>query len=335
MIAPLSLLCFALAASSAYGFVAPSSTGLARRTSSSRSASSLKMSADLSGVQIMVNGMPGPMATAAAEACLRKGLNLAPVAMTGPEIEASTISVVDTVTGKSASVKLIPASAKDEIDAAVEGVKTAVGPDNLLAIDFTHPSAVNGIALFYADKGIPFVMGTTGGDRDKLLKDMEDAKHFAVIAPNMAKQIVALQAGLEDLAKKFPGAFDGYKIEVRESHQKTKADTSGTAKAVVESLKELSDDDFEVSDIEKIRDDEGAMAFRVPEDALNGHAFHRYTFTSADGTVEFALEHNVAGRTVYAEGTADAVKFLAAKLREEKEGKIFNMIDVLKAGALE
>ena len=293
------------------------------------------MSADLSGVQIMVNGMPGPMATAAAEACLRKGLNLAPVAMTGPEIEASTISVVDTVTGKSASVKLIPASAKDEIDAAVEGVKTAVGPDNLLAIDFTHPSAVNGNALFYADKGIPFVMGTTGGDRDKLLKDMEDAKHFAVIAPNMAKQIVALQAGLEDLAKKFPGAFDGYKIEVRESHQKTKADTSGTAKAVVESLKELSDDDFEASDIEKIRDDEGAMAFRVPEDALNGHAFHRYTFTSADGTVEFALEHNVAGRTVYAEGTADAVKFLAAKLREEKEGKIFNMIDVLKAGALE
>jgi 4-hydroxy-tetrahydrodipicolinate reductase len=77
------------------------------------------------------------------------------------------------------------------------------------------------------------------------------------------------------------------------------------------------------------------MAFRVPEDALNGHAFHRYTFTSADGTVEFALEHNVVGRTVYAEGTADAVKFLAAKLREEKEGKIFNMIDVLKAGALE
>lgn len=293
------------------------------------------MSADLSGVQIMVNGMPGPMAAAAAEACLRKGLNLAPVAMTGPDIEASTISVVDSVTGKSASVKLIPASAKDEIDAAVEGVKTAVGPDNLLAIDFTHPSAVNSNALFYAEKGIPFVMGTTGGDRDKLLKDMEDAKHFAVIAPNMAKQIVALQAGLEDLAKKFPGAFDGYKIEVRESHQKTKADTSGTAKAVVASLKDLSDDDFEVSDIEKIRDDEGAMAFRVPEDALNGHAFHRYTFTSADGTVEFALEHNVVGRTVYAEGTADAVKFLAAKLREEKEGKIFNMIDVLKAGALE
>lgn len=335
MIAPLSLLWFALAASPAYGFVAPSSTGLARRTSSSRSASSLKMSADLSGVQIMVNGMPGPMAAAAAEACLRKGLDLAPVAMTGPDIEASTISVVDSVTGKSASVKLIPASAKDEIDAAVEGVKTAVGPDNLLAIDFTHPSAVNGNALFYAEKGIPFVMGTTGGDRDKLLKDMEDAKHFAVIAPNMAKQIVALQAGLEDLAKKFPGAFDGYKIEVRESHQKTKADTSGTAKAVVASLKDLSDDDFEVSDIEKIRDDEGAMAFRVPEDALNGHAFHRYTFTSADGTVEFALEHNVVGRTVYAEGTADAVKFLAAKLREEKEGKIFNMIDVLKAGALE
>mmetsp|Transcript_37683 Transcript_37683/g.82119 ORF Transcript_37683/g.82119 Transcript_37683/m.82119 type:complete len:342 (+) Transcript_37683:171-1196(+) len=332
--APLSFLLVALCATQACGFVTPALSGTSAR-SALLSSSSLQMSVDLSDVQIMVNGMPGPMATAAAEACLRKGLKLSPVAMTGPEIEPATITVSDPVTGRSSNVKLVPSSNTDELDAAVEGMKTAAGPDNLLSIDFTHPSAVNGNALFYAEKGIPFVMGTTGGDRDKLMKDMEDAKHFAVIAPNMAKQIVALQAGLEDLAKKFPGAFDGYKIEVRESHQKTKADTSGTAKAVVASLKELSDDKFEVSDIEKIRDDQGALDFRVPEEGLNGHAFHRYTFTSADGSVEFALEHNVVGRTVYAEGTADAVRFLAGKLRQEKEGKVFSMIDVLQAGALE
>ena len=34
---------------------------------------------------------------------------------------------------------------------------------------------------------------------------------------------------------------------------------------------------------------------------------------SADGSVSFALEHNVCGREIYAEGTADAVLFVAAQ----------------------
>ena len=286
-------------------------------------------------VYVMVNGMPGPMATAAAEACLRKGLKLAPVAMTGPDVETMTIVVYDPISKKSSEVRLIPSSQKDELIASIQGLKTSCGEKNLLAIDYTHPSAVNSNAEFYVEQKLPFVMGTTGGDREKLVNGVNDAKHFAVIAPNMAKQIVAMQAALEDLAKKFPGAFTSYKMACTESHQKTKADTSGTAKAVIDSLKELSDDKFTYDDIEMIRDEQGAIDFGVPEDALNGHAFHRYTLTSADGTTQFALEHNVAGRTIYAEGTADAVKFLAGRVREEDEGKVYTMINVLEAGALE
>ena len=41
------------------------------------STTSLNMAGEDTPV-VMVNGMPGPMATAAAEACLRKGLNLSP-----------------------------------------------------------------------------------------------------------------------------------------------------------------------------------------------------------------------------------------------------------------
>mmetsp|Transcript_26866 Transcript_26866/g.73873 ORF Transcript_26866/g.73873 Transcript_26866/m.73873 type:complete len:343 (-) Transcript_26866:2454-3482(-) len=286
-------------------------------------------------ISVMVNGMPGPMATAAAEACLRKGMKLTPVAMTGPGIEPMTIAVYDPISQKSSEVRLIPSTEKEELCASIEGLKSSCGENNVLAIDYTHPSAVNSNADFYVQQKLPFVMGTTGGDREKLMEGVNSAKHFAVIAPNMAKQIVAMQAALEDLARKFPGSFASYKIACRESHQKTKADTSGTAKAVIDSLTELSDDKFTYDDIEMIRDDQGALAFGVPEDAMNGHAFHRYTLTSADGTTQFALEHNVAGRTIYAEGTADAVKFLAGRLREESEGKVYSMIDVLEAGGLE
>jgi 4-hydroxy-tetrahydrodipicolinate reductase len=289
---------------------------------------------DDTDIYVMVNGMPGPMATAAAEACLRQGLKLAPVAMTGPEVDPMTIVVYDPVSEKSSEVKLIPSTEREEIAASIQGLKEACGEKNLLAIDYTHPSAVNANGEFYLEQKLPFVMGTTGGDRERLVDSVNAASHFAVIAPNMGKQIVAMQAALEDLAKKYPSAFASYTLACKESHQKTKADTSGTAKAVIDSLKELSDDDFTYEDIEMIRNDEQAIQFGVPEDALKGHAFHRYTLTSADGTTQFALEHNVAGRTIYAEGTADAVKFLAKRVKEDAEGKVYTMINVLEAGAL-
>lgn len=52
---------------------------------------------------------------------------------------------------------------------------------------------------------------------------------------------------MDMMAKEFPDAFAGYNLEVTESHQRTKADTSGTAKAVVGSLQKLGLDFSEVS----------------------------------------------------------------------------------------
>ena len=129
---------------------------------------------DSSSLRIMVNGMPGPMATAAAEACLRKGLSLSPIAMTGPDIKEQTITVTDDITGKSAEVRLIPANddGRTEIISSLSGLREASGKENILAIDYTHPSAVNDNAIFYAENELPFVMGTTGGDRDQLMSDM-------------------------------------------------------------------------------------------------------------------------------------------------------------------
>ena len=59
---------------------------------------------------------------------------------------------------------------------------------------------------------------------------------YAVIAPNMGKPIVVFQAMIDAASKAFPNALKGYKLDVVESHQTGKADTSGTAKAVVESM---------------------------------------------------------------------------------------------------
>jgi 4-hydroxy-tetrahydrodipicolinate reductase len=43
-------------------------------------------------------------------------------------------------------------------------------------------------------------------------------------------------------------------------------------------------------------------------------------------------QHNVCGRSIYAQGTVDAVLFIAAKARERSAKTLFNMVDVLSAG---
>lgn len=87
--------------------------------------------------------------------------------------------------------------------------------------------------------------------------------------------------------------------------------------------------------IELVRDREQQLGrMRVPEDALLGHAFHTYQLLSPDGSVSFEFQHNVCGRTIYAEGTVDAALFLARQVQQGASQKLYNMVDVLKAGAM-
>lgn len=44
-------------------------------------------------------------------------------------------------------------------------------------------------AELYCKLGVPFVMGTTGGDRERLYKTVKDSNNYAVISPQMGKQV--------------------------------------------------------------------------------------------------------------------------------------------------
>jgi len=263
-------------------------------------------------MKVMVCGMPGKMAQIVAETCAKRKLNVIPYSLTGEGLsEFNGFTLLGLADRDSRIVALLKEY-----------------PD-LIAVDYTHPSAVNSNAEFYVKHKIPFVMGTTGGDREALIALVKRTNHPCVIAPNMAKQIVALQAMLEWTAKNFPGVFGGYNLHVVESHQKTKADTSGTAKALVKSFLEMGAAGKEPI-IEMVRDEESQIKkMAVPSEHLNGHAFHTYSLDSADNSVHFEFRHNVCGREIYAEGTADAVEFLAKKI-EAGQGGLFDMIAVLR-----
>lgn len=271
-------------------------------------------------IKVMVNGIPGNMAVSVAQHILDDNrFDLVPGALTGPEIDKTEFSLDTTI------VRLIPPE-KREVQIAAIMEKEG----KFISVDYTHPSAVNENADFFCRHGLPFVMGTTGGDRNLLEKAVCASSISSVIAPNMAKQIVGFQAMMAYAANMFPNLFQGYSLEIKESHQRGKADTSGTAKAMASYFNQLGIP-FSENDIIKERRPETQKAeWGIPEKYLQGHGWHTYRLNSTDETVNFEFTHNVNGREIYAKGTLDAVMFLDKKVNEGTKGSVFTMIDVLK-----
>ncbi|MCP3954741.1 MAG: dihydrodipicolinate reductase [Desulfobacterales bacterium] len=271
-------------------------------------------------MKVMINGLPGNVAIMLAGHIIADDrFELVPYSLTGPEIDASE-HPVDGI-----PVALVRPEDKDR---RIREIRDQHG--TFISIDFTHPSAVNDNARFYCANSLPFVMGTTGGDRQSLVQTVEASDNLAVIAPNMAKQIVGFQAMLEFAAENFPGLFTGYTLSVKESHQKGKADTSGTAKAVVKSFNDLGVD-FTTDQIAMERDPEiQEKQWGIPRAFLGGHGWHTYSLLSPDETVRFEFTHNINGREVYAPGAMDAVVFLDGKIKQGETGRVYSMIDVLK-----
>ena len=280
-------------------------------------------------VPIMVNDLTGKMGRAVADAVVARGADqcfLVPVALSGQAkdpvdvggVEVEIRSVLDGDAG----------ATLDELKSSYPG---------MIVVDYTLPAAVNANASLYVKHETPFVMGTTGGDREALADQVRASRLPAVIAPQMGKQVVAFQAAMRLMAENFPGAFTGYTLTVTESHQSSKVDTSGTAKAIVQSFNDLGCG-FDIEDARLVRDEPTQLGeMRVPKEHLLGHAFHTYKLTSPDGSVGFEFQHNVCGRSIYAEGTVDAALFLAQKTRSAtspEEETLFDMIDVLKEGGM-
>jgi 4-hydroxy-tetrahydrodipicolinate reductase len=271
-------------------------------------------------IKVMVNGIPGNMAANVAQlAASDPRLELIPHSLTGPEI-LDTEYKMDAL-----SIRLIPPMHREQ---AITEIVEKHG--SFISVDYTHPSAANSNAMFYCQHHLPFVMGTTGGNRELLQETVSLSSVSAVIAPNMAKQIVGFQAMMEWGSKTFPGLFKGYSLELKESHQKEKADTSGTARAMIRYFNSFGIP-FHEKDIQKERNPEKQRAdWGIPEEYLAGHAWHTYRLVSDDKTVQFVFSHNVNGRDIYARGTLDAVFFLSGKIEEGEKGKVYTMIDVLR-----
>ncbi len=239
---------------------------------------------------LMIQGLPGNMATEIMNNIFSDfKFTLIPYSLTGQEITKRKVKFERF--SKTYDFNLIkPKQRGERIDHIIEMEKSINGLEfPFIAIDFTTPDVVNDNCDFYCRKEIPFVMGTTGGDRGALEERVKESNICAVIAPNMAKQIVALQDTIDTFSNENEGILEGRNLVVYESHQKGKVDTSGTARAMVRYFKRLGMI-FDESMIEPERTTSEQIRIGVPKSALKGHAWHTYVITSEKGQFDLFLE---------------------------------------------
>jgi 4-hydroxy-tetrahydrodipicolinate reductase len=277
--------------------------------------------ASIARTKVMVSGLPGKMATAFARAAQKdERVWLVNHAFTGEEVKDDYIEI------NGQRITLIRPSERDRgkyIFSMVPGYRETI------IIDFTEPASINGNVDFYVRNGLYFVAGTTGGDTEKMRKDIAESDISAVIAPNMAIPIVAITDAIEQMAERFPGSCRGSKFIGTESHQWWKKDPSGTMKKLIQSFNKLGAE-ASLFDIRSIRNKEEQLSMGVPEEFLDAHAYHDYRLVFEDAGVELRFGHDVNGREAYALGAIEAVVYLDRKRISGDVGKVYGMTDVIK-----
>jgi 4-hydroxy-tetrahydrodipicolinate reductase len=100
-----------------------------------------------------------------------------------------------------------------------------------VAVDFTRPDAVAGIAEACFARGTPIVIGTSGFDRDRVDALAREAGVAAYHAPNFALGAVLMMRFAAEAAAQLPRA------EIVELHNEAKVDApSGTALATAAAM---------------------------------------------------------------------------------------------------
>ncbi len=141
------------------------------------------------------------------------------------------------------------------------------------------------LLTFCEARSIPIIQGSTRG------VTLSKVPGVAIIdAPNLSLAIVKLMIAMPIILGK-PGAME---ISIQESHQEGKKDVSGTARAIAKEA------EVPETTIECIRDPADQRRLGIPEQYLDGHAYHWIRLRGPG--VEMDIFTRVHGRDTYAEG---------------------------------
>ena len=181
-----------------------------------------------------------------------------------------------------------------------------------IIIDFSHPSALEGLLEYAVAKKLPIVIATTGlGEKHK--KAIEEAsKSIRVLLSANTSLGVNLLIDLVRRATKILG--DNFDIEIVEKHHNQKIDSpSGTALAIADAVNSVLDNKMKY-----VYDRHSTMQKRT-RDEIGIHSVRGGTITG-EHTVIFAgideiieIKHTAISKSLFAAGALRAAQFLHDK----------------------
>ena len=186
-------------------------------------------------------------------------------------------------------------------------------------IDFSTPIILDRLLKFAKEKNKPLVLATTGFDREDMNKIEEFSKYIPILQTgNTSLGIHAIKKATKILTQIL---FD-FDVEIVEAHHNKKKDSpSGTAKMLLESVKEIHGDYNEVlkKDSNYIRDKKDIGVYSLRGGTIVGE--HSVVFAGIDEVIE--IKHKALSKKIFAKGALNAGKKLL-----KMENGLYKMDDI-------
>ena len=180
-------------------------------------------------------------------------------------------------------------------------------------VDFSAPSAIEGVAAFALKTNTPLVVATTGhnAEQKKLIKSVSKR------VPVFYSAKLSLGAGvLVDCAKRALKVFPDAQIEIVETHHAQKADSpSGTAYMIATKL----------SGKKPVYARKGKRDDRIGVSSVRyGNVVGIHTIIIHQGGQTLTFTHQADDRSVFADGAIAAAKFI-----QGKRSGIYDVFDLI------
>lgn len=179
-------------------------------------------------------------------------------------------------------------------------------------VDFTHPSALDGILSYALTNGVALVLATTGYDPSQIEKIRSAALQIPVFfTANMSLGINLLS----ELAKKAASVLgEQFDVEIVERHHNQKIDApSGTALMLADSINSARGGVYSYTydrhSERRKRDPKEIGIHSVRGGTIVGD--HEIIFAGRDEVI--TLSHSAASKEVFAVGAVNAAVFVAKK----------------------
>ncbi|MCQ2416984.1 MAG: 4-hydroxy-tetrahydrodipicolinate reductase [Oscillospiraceae bacterium] len=190
-------------------------------------------------------------------------------------------------------------------------------------IDYSHPSALEGLLDYAKKNGTPIVLSTTGYSEEQMAAIEEASKEVALFSSfNMSIGIQLLMALSKKAAAVLGTQFD---IEIIEKHHNQKLDApSGTALMLANAICEEAEPQkhlvYDRHSVRQKRDITEIGMHSVRGGTIVGE--HEVLFAGPDECI--SLKHTASSKRVFAEGSVNAAVFLVGK-----KPMLYNMTNLL------